>query len=191
MEALFAIIPVWLWHSPAQGIPFWVSLILFVYFGVVIVIDLEHRLILHSVSLVGAVIGIFCGVVIHGWKATLLGGLSGLGIMLALYLFGWLFLKVIIRRKEGDERASLEDEEALGFGDVTLNTVLGFIVGWPLNVFAIGIAILAGGLVSLLYLVFKLLTGEYRSFMAVPYGPFLVSGAVIVLYFWKPLLAIL
>ena len=44
----------WLWISPAEKLPDWAVLVVLVYFGVVTVIDIEHRLILHPVSLVGA-----------------------------------------------------------------------------------------------------------------------------------------
>jgi prepilin signal peptidase PulO-like enzyme (type II secretory pathway) len=45
------------------------------------------------------------------------------------------------------------------------------------------ISVLIGGLVSLVYIMVKLISGRYSAFMALPYGPFLVIGAVILIYF--------
>ena len=39
-----------------------------------------------------------------------------------------------------------------------------------------------GGLVSLIYLVVMLGLKRYRLFMALPYGPFLVAGAFVLLF---------
>ena len=58
--------------------------VLLLYFGVVTVIDLEQRLILHPVSLVGAVIGLVVGFWLHGWVDTLAGGAAGFLMMFLL-----------------------------------------------------------------------------------------------------------
>src|SRR5690242_6833444 len=47
-----------LWVNPAPQLGYWFSLLVLTYFGVVFVIDVEYRLILHMVSIVGAVIGL-------------------------------------------------------------------------------------------------------------------------------------
>jgi prepilin signal peptidase PulO-like enzyme (type II secretory pathway) len=56
-------------------------------------------------------------------------------------------------------------------------------LGWPLILVGLVAAILIAGLVSLIYIVIKLITGKYQAFMALPYGPFLVLGAVMLIYF--------
>ena len=113
----------------------------------VVVIDLEHRLILHPVSIAGAVLAAIFGVWKHGWVETLIGGAAGFGMMWLLYLFGELFAKWMARRRGG-----LANEVALGFGDVNLAGVLGLLLGWPGIVLGLFLTILLGGVVSLLYI---------------------------------------
>jgi prepilin signal peptidase PulO-like enzyme (type II secretory pathway) len=89
---------------------FWLSLVLVIYFGIVVIIDLEHHLIMHPVSIFGAIIGIFIGIYLHGVLITLVGGLAGFGAMLGLYFLGALFARIVVRRSQ--EGFS---DEALGF----------------------------------------------------------------------------
>lgn len=178
VELVAILTTTWLWISPPPALGFPLGLILLIYFGVVVVIDLEHRLILHPVSIAGAIMGLFVGVRLHGWLFTLLGGLAGFAVMLSLYMLGNLFGRLLARK-----RGETFDEEALGFGDVNLSGVLGLVLGWPGILLGLVLAILAGGLVSFVYLLVMVLAKRYRAFVAIPYGPFLISGAVLLLYF--------
>jgi leader peptidase (prepilin peptidase) / N-methyltransferase len=176
---IFAIpITLWLWYSPPDPLGFWLGLFLLAFFAVIVVIDLEHRLILHPVSIFGVIIGLGIGTWLNGIKLTLLGGLAGFGIMLIFYFGGILFAKLMSRFK-GQEL----DEEALGFGDVNLSGILGLILGWPVIVAGLFISILVGAVISVLLMAAMLLTRKYRTFVAIPYGPFLITGAVFFLYF--------
>lgn len=166
-----------LWLYPPSRLGFWISAILFVYFAIVTVIDFEHRLILNPVSLTGAVLGGTIGIWLHGWQQTLLGGLAGFLIMLALYYFGYLFAKGL-----GKIRGQPIDEEALGFGDVNLSGVIGLLLGWPGITAGLVFAILLGGVGSILVMAYTLMTRRYQAFQAIPYGPFLVLATVIVLF---------
>jgi len=157
---------------------FWGGLLILAYFGIVVVIDYEHRLILHPISVVGAGIGLFIGSYLHGIGSALLGGVVGFGSMLLLYWLGEILLRLAARL-----RGQTVDDVALGFGDVNLSGVIGLLLGFPGVVLGLFLAILIGGAVSFLYLVFMLVLRRYRMFMALPYGPFLVSGAVILLFF--------
>ena len=148
-----------------------------VYFSLIVVIDLEHRLILHPVSLVGAVLGLIVGIQAHGVVETLLGGAAGFGIMLLFYFLGELFIRFLSRRR-GEEI----QEVALGFGDVNLAGVIGTILGWPGIVGGIFMAVLLGGVVSGVFLVVQLFRKEYQAYQALPYGPFLVISVFILLY---------
>ena len=186
VEVLAILAAIWLWDQPSLALGYFPGLLVLVYFGIVAVIDLEHRLIPHPISLVGSLLGLVIGTWQHGLVLTLLGGLAGFGIMLVLFLFGELFVKVFIRR----QRPDFEDT-ALGFGDVILGGVLGLFVGWPGIVLALIAGILIGGLGVLLYLIARLALGRYRSFDFVPYGPFLLTGAFFVLFFKDLLLALL
>jgi leader peptidase (prepilin peptidase)/N-methyltransferase len=152
--------------------------VLLLYFGVVTVIDLEHRLILHPVSLVGAVLGLGLGFWLHGWKSTLAGGVAGFVMMFLLYFLGDLFARLIARI-----RGETLDEVALGFGDVNLAGVLGLVLGWPGIVGGLLLAIMLGGLFSLLFLFVSMIRRRYRTFTAIPYGPFLIASAVLLLFF--------
>jgi prepilin signal peptidase PulO-like enzyme (type II secretory pathway) len=168
----------WLWYNPPSRLGFWAGAILLTFFAVVVVIDVEHRLIMHPVSLVGAVLGAGIGLWLHGWQSTLIGGLAGFGMMLALYFFGFLFAKGI-----GRLRGEAIDEDALGFGDVNLSGVLGLLLGWPGITAGLIFAILLGGAGSLLVVIYMVLSKRYKIFQAIPYGPFLVAAAVFVLFF--------
>lgn len=155
----------------------WATLALMVFFGVVAVIDIEHRIIMHPVSLVGAVLGGAVGVWLHGWLPTLIGGVAGFGIMFALYYVGAMLARWIGRMRKQEI-----DEEALGFGDVTLSGVLGLLLGWPGIVAGLIYAILLGGLVSLIVIIYQFAVKRYQAFQAIPYGPFLLLAAVILLF---------
>ncbi len=168
----------WFGAYPPVDLGYLWGLALLIYFGVVTVIDLEHRLILHPVSLAGAGLALGLGSWLHGWRSTLLGGAAGFGGMLILFLFGELFARWITRRRGADF-----DEVALGFGDVNLAGVLGLLLGWPGIVGGLVLAILLGGVFSLLFMIGMLIFRRYRVFTAIPYGPFLVASGVLLLYF--------
>jgi leader peptidase (prepilin peptidase) / N-methyltransferase len=178
VEGFYIIASILVSKYPPEGIGYYLGMVVLVYFGVVVLIDLEYRLIMHPVSLVGAVIGLVVGILRVGWLKALIGGVAGFGIMWLLYMLGILIIKLIDRA-----RGRPVNDVALGFGDVNLSGVLGLMLGWPLILVSLVVSVLIAGLVSLLYIVIKLITGQYHVFMAIPYGPFLVIGAVILLYF--------
>jgi prepilin signal peptidase PulO-like enzyme (type II secretory pathway) len=149
-----------------------------IYFAVIVVIDYEHRLILHPTSLFGAGLGLVVGTVLNGLPVTLIGGAVGYGLMFGLYYLGALFTKGMARLQ-----GRTIDEVALGFGDVNLTGVLGLMLGWPTVVIALFLSVMSAGLVGGILLVSKMLSRKYRSFMlAMPYGPFLILGAFLMLF---------
>ena len=155
----------------------WIGAGLLFYFGLVVIMDLEYRLILNPISLAGAVIGLCTGLYLHGWKTTLLGGVAGFGIMWVLFLLGELYLRFLSKK-----RGELIEEVALGFGDVNLGGVLGLILGWPGITAGLLFAILLGGLVSGGYILFTVVSKRYHPNTAIPYAPFLILGAMLLLY---------
>ena len=172
------ILAVLLQISPPAKLGSWLGLLVLTYFGVVMVIDLEHRLIMHIVSLAGAAIGLLVGIVANGPVKTLLGGLGGLAIMLVFYFFGILFARYRARKLGVND-----DEEALGFGDVTLSAVIGLMLGWPLITTGLVIGILAGGLVSLVLVIVLVLSRRFESMnVFTAYGPYLVLGAALIMF---------
>jgi leader peptidase (prepilin peptidase) / N-methyltransferase len=177
VQAVLTVFAPALWFLPIGSVAYWLAVPVLVYFAVVMVIDVEHRLILHPVSKVGAVIAFVVGLNLHGWKLTLIGGATGLLIMLALYYFGFVFAKWL-----GKRRGQEIEEEALGFGDVILSGVLGMLLGFPAITTGLILAILLGGVGSLLVIGYMLLSRKYQAFQAIPYGPFLIIAAVILLY---------
>lgn len=183
VEVFSIALVIWMWKSPPQGFGFWMGLLILAYFGVVVVIDMEYRLILHPVSIAGAIGALGLGIWANGLLYTLIGGIAGYGIMLAFYLLGNLFSKVVSRRRGG-----VGPGEALGFGDVNLSGVLGLLLGWPLILPALFLAILIGGVVSLLYMLVMTLLRKYQVLTAIPYGPFLVAGAALLIYFREAVL---
>jgi len=177
VEAVFIILAILLWRQPVEHLGFWGGLLLLAYFGVVVVIDMEYRLILHPVSLFGAVMCLALGAYLHGFWDTLLGGAVGFGVMLALHGLGALWLKLASRR-----RGEAVDDVALGFGDVNLGGVIGLLLGYPGILGGLMLAVFLGGLVSLIVILVMLILRRYNRFAALPYGPFLVAGAVILIF---------
>ncbi|WP_054521486.1 prepilin peptidase [Thermanaerothrix daxensis] len=166
----------WIWPPPDR-LPLYMAWGLLLYFSAVLVMDWEYRVVLYEVSGAGALLGAIVGIWLNGWQATLLGGGLGFGIMLALYYLGEIFVRWAARR-----RGLESDEVALGFGDVTLSGVLGLMLGWPRIGIGLLFAILLGGLVSALYLVWLLMRRRYQPFAALPYTPFLLVAAAVLMY---------
>jgi leader peptidase (prepilin peptidase)/N-methyltransferase len=169
----------YIWYNPPFKLGFWLGAALMLFFWLVLVIDLEHRLIMHPVSLFGLGMGFLTGSIRQGWMSTLLGGLAGLGIMLTLYLLGVAFAKIRAKRLGVDD-----GEEALGFGDVALATVLGLVLGWPLIWFGLLLGILISGAFIILLLIGLFVTGKYKTLaIFVPYGPYLIASATLLIFF--------
>lgn len=146
-------------------------------FLLITVIDVEHRLILHAVSLPSILLLTLYGVLspTSGPMKTLLGGAAGFAFVMVLYLFGGLFGRWIARRRGEDL-----EEVAFGFGDVTLATLIGVVVGWPGIILALMVGVLAAGAFSLIYILAAVALGRYQPYMPIPYGPFLILGGLLV-----------
>ena len=177
LQALLTLVAVLLWIFPHPGFPFILAFILFIFLSLVFVIDLEYRLILHPVSILGAVLGLIIGIYLHGLISTLIGGAVGFGVMLVFYYVGVGYVRYMAKK-----RGLSTDEVALGFGDVNLSGILGLLLGWPRITPGLLFAVLAGGLVSLFIILGMLLTKKYKAFTAIPYAPFLIISALYMLY---------
>ncbi len=163
----------WIWGNDVPGWSWPSLLLLFGYFGLVIVIDIEHRAILHPVSAVGAVLLGYFGLALHGSINTLLGGLLGFGFLFMIYWVGSLFAKWLAKQR-GEE---LEDG-AMGFGDVILAGIIGLLLGWPGVISGLILGIFLAGIYSGLHILWKLIKREYQAFASIPLGPFLALGAI-------------
>jgi leader peptidase (prepilin peptidase)/N-methyltransferase len=155
----------------------------------ILVTDLEHRLILHAVTLPSILVAVLAAYVNPAFDnptRALLGGAIGLVAALSLYLFGALF-SLFLNRLRGEPLPG----PALGFGDVTLSTFLGLIVGAPEIIFALVIGMLAGFVGAVAFLVVR--SGIQRTHQAftsfIPYGPFLVLGGAVMLFYGTEFMA--
>ncbi len=176
-------VSVYTWFRP-HAMGYALGMLLLTYFAVVIVIDLEHRLILHPTSIVGAVLAAGIGLLVNGIVPTVLGGLAGFGIMLALYYLGVLFSRWRARRLQAAGQQA-DAEEALGAGDVILAGILGLLLGWPLIWFTLLLGILLGGIVGILLLIGMVVRGLYGKqalMVFMPYGPYFVLSAFFILF---------
>ncbi len=148
----------------------------------ILVIDLEHKLILNIVIYPAWLLA-FLGSLLHPnpyfYRFALLGGAIGFSLLFLVYLLGELFVRVVSRM-----RGKPINAVAFGFGDVRLGGFLGLVLGFPQVLTALLYGILLGGLVSLLYwFVQAVILRRYSLFTAIPYGPFLIAGASVVLFF--------
>ncbi len=174
-----------IWLFPPSHLPFPIAMILLAYLALIAIIDLEHRLILHITSLAGAILCLPIGILWTNnqgnWGQaignTLIGGAAGFGILFGLYMLGIGFTKLMSKM-----RNQTIEEEAMGFGDVTLAGVLGLLLGWPkIAINIIGTIILAG-IFSLLFILVRLIMKKYQAFQPIPYGPFLIIIAALLIY---------
>jgi len=128
--------------------------------------DLEHRLIPNRFMLPAILLALAAGFYVDWmtWKAALVGGATG------LIFFGVAY---------GMATLVYPGRVGLGMGDVTLATFIGLAVGFPSSLVAVILGVLMGGLVSVLLL----LTRRVKLDTALPYGPYLVMGGLVAL-FW-------
>jgi leader peptidase (prepilin peptidase)/N-methyltransferase len=148
----------------------------------VLVIDLEHKLILNVVMYPAWGLA-FLGSLLHPrpyfYRLALLGGVTGFAILLLVYWMGKVFVQVASRVRGKPIHAV-----AFGFGDVRLGGFMGLVLGFPSVLNAIFLAVLLGGLVGLAYwFVRAVILRRYSLFTAIPYGPYLVLGTMVFMFF--------
>jgi leader peptidase (prepilin peptidase)/N-methyltransferase len=141
----------------------------FAIFVLILVTDMEHRLILHAVTFPAAVLAFAASFFTINPRSALLGAAIGFVFFYLIYLMG----------------GAVFGAGAMGFGDVTLSTFIGAAAGFPLVVVALLTGILAGGVITS----GLLLLGRRRLRSKVPYGPFLIIGAAIALLWGDQIIA--
>lgn len=128
---------------------------------IILVIDLEHRLILDKVTLpaMAAVLLASALPVHHGLdlRSTLLGGMVALAIFALLLAVAWRI-----------------HPDAMGMGDLKLAVLIGLASGFPAVLSALLAGFLAGGIIAIALLLLRL--KHLKDTM--PYGPSLVLGAL-------------
>lgn len=151
----------------------WTAALYAVLFSALLVVagtDISHKIIPNVITLPGIMIGLGGATTVLpvGWFNAVLGVLFGGGILLMLawaspYLFG---------------------KEGMGGGDIKLMAMIGAFLGWKLALITILVGSLTGSIVgiSLMGLGF-VKRDEY-----IPFGPFLVLGAIVAMFFSQPIL---
>lgn len=179
-----AVLFAFVWQRYSAGallVPYTIYSAIFV---LVLVIDLEHRLILNVVIYPAWALALLAGFfhpTPYFYRLALLGGAFGFGLLFLIYLGGELFVKVLSRQRGEPIHAV-----AFGFGDVRLGGFIGLILGFPDIFPALFLAVLLGGLAGLLYWFARaIILRRYSLFTALPYGPYLIIGAMAVM-FWGP-----
>jgi leader peptidase (prepilin peptidase)/N-methyltransferase len=130
-------------------------------------IDLEFTIIPDIFTLPGMIIGFglsfFPGGFIN-WNQCLIGLLVGGGSFFLVGLLGEFLFK----------------KEALGFGDVKFAAMLGAFLGWQNLILVLILASFLGSVVGITMI---LVSGGKGKSSYIPFGPFLVVGALIAVYF--------
>jgi leader peptidase (prepilin peptidase) / N-methyltransferase len=142
--------------------------VLFVFCSALVVvtfIDLEHQIIPDSITLPGIIIGFIVSFFIPGlgWMNSLIGIVAGGGSLLAV-AYGYQ----LIAKKDG-----------MGGGDIKLLAMMGAFFGWKAILFIIFAASLVGSVIG----VSVMLAQKKDSTLAIPFGPFLASAAVLYIFY--------
>ncbi len=148
------------------------EILVFSYLTLITVIDLEHHLVLNITILTGVIVLGVIGIISHGWKISILGGLAGFVIMLLLYLVGQVYGRAISKKR------GIEVDDVLGFGDVSLSSVCGLLLGFPGVVTCIVLAIALGGLWSIGTIIIARIRKSPNPLMRyIAYAPFITLAA--------------
>ena len=151
----------------------WTSVLYCILFSALLVVtgtDLTHKIIPNVVTVPGTILGLLGAATVLpvGPVNALLGVAVGGGILWALawaspYLFG---------------------KEGMGGGDIKLLAMVGAFLGWKPALLTIMIGSLVGSVIGISLISFRLMKrDEY-----IPFGPFLVLGALVSMFFAQPLL---
>lgn len=144
----------------------------FLYIAILVLIlitDIERRLILNVVTYPAILLAFIASFFTPGmkWWSALTGGAIGFIFFLGTALVG----------------NAIFGSGAMGGGDVKLAAFVGLIIGFPLVVETLVLTILIGAGVSLILLVTRV--RSLRDY--IPYGPFLVAGAMVTLLWGRPI----
>ncbi|MEQ1847985.1 MAG: A24 family peptidase [Nitrospira sp.] len=132
--------------------------------------DLSHKIIPNAVTFPGIIVGLVCAATVLplGFLDSMLGVLVGGGI---LWLLAWA-------------SPYLFGKEGMGGGDIKLLAMIGAFLGWKPALMTIMVGSLLGSLVGLTLIATQVIKREDY----IPFGPFLVCGALVSLFFGQFLL---
>lgn len=132
--------------------------------------DLSHKIIPNAVTLPGMVVGLVSATTVLplGFVQSVVGLLVGGGI---LWVLAWLSPYVF-------------GKEGMGGGDIKLMAMVGAFLGWKPALLTILIGSFVGSLVG----VGLIASNVLRRDEYLPFGPFLVLGAILALFFHQSIL---
>jgi leader peptidase (prepilin peptidase) / N-methyltransferase len=167
VELLTAVISVLLYAKYGFSFEFLLYLSLMYIFIPCFFIDLEHMIIPNGLIITGLCIFtlasaynlIFEKIVMLD---NLYGGLAGGGILLLIYIIGFLIYR----------------KEALGFGDVKLFFMAGLFLGLKYSVISFLFSIFIGAAAGIIFM----LVTKKGSRTEIPFGPFLVFGGTLSMF---------
>jgi prepilin signal peptidase PulO-like enzyme (type II secretory pathway) len=156
---IFALMPLWI-ASPLDLAIYCIYMAVLI---LIVIIDLEHRLVLHVVTFPTTLLAIAGSYVLadNSIRLALVG--AAVGFLLFLLVF-WVGQRLF-------------GPGALGFGDVTLAMMMGAMLGFHRILFALILGIFLAGFWSLLALITRRMSR--RTYFA--YGPFLAIGGMVML----------
>ena len=165
VELASALAFAYLWTRLGATVDLLLALVYTFVFLLVLVIDLEHRLILNVVilpaTLFAALASPFSQI---GWASSLVGGVAAFVIVFGIYIFAEVFSRWRKLNIEGG---------AFGQGDVKLALFMGLVTGFPAVFMAVLATILLGGVGAILFLLYQFAVHRrWAMTAAIPYGPF-------------------
>ncbi len=95
------------------------------------------------------------------------------GILMGLLIGGFFWGLIIITKGKG-----------MGGGDVKLGAFMGLMLGFPQALIALILSFLTGAVFSIILIIF----GKKSFGQVIPFGPFLVLGSLIVLFWGQEIL---
>jgi leader peptidase (prepilin peptidase) / N-methyltransferase len=165
-----------LWSRDGTTVQFALHLIYSEVFLIVLVTDLEHRLIYNAVMFPAIILAAIASPWSqHRLNLSLLGGACAFTVVFLIYISAIIFARA--------RRLDIVGG-AFGQGDVTLATFMGVVTGFPNALTAIVIAILLGGAGAIAFLAYEFVAHHRIALSAaIPYGPFFcIAGWVMMIF---------
>jgi leader peptidase (prepilin peptidase)/N-methyltransferase len=179
VEIVVAVIGLYLWHREGPTLMLGVLAFYLAVFVLIAIIDIEHKLVLNSVmfpAFAVALIETLLGARIR-FTVALSGYAFGQVAVMAVYVLGAVYLWIVNTQRDEPVK-----EIPFGFGDVTLATYCGLVVGFPQVIHMLVLMILLGGAMALLFVLVRLvILRNYKAHTAIPYGPSIVLAASLML----------
>jgi leader peptidase (prepilin peptidase)/N-methyltransferase len=153
--------------------PSWTAIFYAMLFSALVVVtgtDLTHKMIPNVITVPGVVIGLLGAATVLpvGFINAVLGMAIGGGI---LWLLAWL-------------SPYLFGKEGMGGGDIKLLAMIGAFLGWKPALLTIMIGSFTGSVIGISLIALRVIKRDDH----IPFGPFLVLGALLSMFFAQPLL---